>query len=937
MPFRSFVVAAKSEADKPPVEAAGAFLYDKMTDRVDAHGLYKFAKQIIQTDSFCPMKREDLLTKSSGLLARFAFDVRVKNSMGLFDINTIAEDLLIPVFSVVFDCPELKNQNKIQLNFPAIDLGCSKSRTSLQITSDASSSKALKTINKFEEYDLGSDFDRLLIYVLTERQKSYSSKKLVEAASGCSVDFDPERDIIDYQRLSQLLSELPDAKVEAVADILEDFFVAEDISRKFRTELNAFLEVSAQKIEDEKYSRKYIPSVFVETTKTKEEMRYFANPLFFCEKIDDALTAFDLAEYNSVLQLSHLETIDFELATATASPYPSSLPELYARLDTHLDSILRMKELLVGYTDEGNAEQTFSSHDYLSGYWKVFRHSVTLGGWGLVRSLNDIQKMVELAKAKIFLITGMAGQGKTNFICDLVESQFRKFEIPTIFVPARRLNDFPGPNRLLSYIANNRYSPEFGDPHELFKLLNDVAADFGKPFIIAIDGINEVGDLDGFVSELRVFLDALCQYEYVKVVVSCRSEFFDHKFSDLFEPQFSAFLHRVRDLRSKMSDENKRQLLVSYLDHFKIRGRFSSYAESVLQEDLILLRIFCDINEDQEVGFVPDIYKGEIFERYLMTKVQEFSLDQQHEAISTLYQICSKMLSVENFAQISLNGFSNGQRQIIDTLVGEDIVLRREIPPTGLSSLGLSNISFTYDEMRDFLLAHFVTNQLSKDDPDAVTTIFESIKKWPIYEGFFRYAYILARKEANGHVKDLCEKSNDFPNHYLNNLSLLSPEIQSEMDVSWVREHLRNPATDQDLRNLSWFLFRKRVLTDPLNIQILLDHLLSLDDVGLEAWVKAVFSLPGDYRGEEWQDRASDSLEYLLHLSHEEQASVGKTALAVFFFFAPYAHWDEREAVKNLFAERQEMPEFAGALEGCAETTSARVRECLAEMTKGVS
>ncbi|MBF9052397.1 SMEK domain-containing protein [Roseobacter sp. HKCCD9010] len=881
------------------------------------------------------MRRQELLTKSSGLLARFAFDVRVKNSMGLFDINTMAEDLLIPVFSLVFDCPDLRNQNKIQMNFPAVDLGCSKSRTSLQITSDASSGKALKTIEKFEEHSLGDEFDRLLVYVLTERQKSYSSKKLVDAASGCPIDFNPERDIIDYKDLSHLLSELPDPKLEAVANILESFFAAEDTSRKFRTELNEFLEVSSQKIEDEKRSKKYIPSVFVETTKTKEEMRYFGNPLFFCEKIDDGLAAFNLVEYNRILQLSHMEPIDFDLAATVASPYPNTIPELFARLETQREAIFQMKAHLLPYTHEGKAEKTFGSHDYLSGYWEVFRHSLTYGGMGLVRSLEDIQKRVELANAKIFLITGMAGQGKTNFICDLVENQFRKFEVPTIFIPARRLNDYPGPNRLLSYIANNRYSPEFGDPHELLQLLNAVAADFGKPFIIAIDGINEVGDLDGFVSELRVFLEALCQYDYIKVIISCRSEFFDHKFSGLFEPQFSEFLHRVPDLRSKMSDENKLQLLAAYLGHFKIRGHLSNYAKRVLQDDLILLRIFCDINEDRELGFVPDIYKGEIFERYLMIKVKEFPKDKQQEAISTLYQVCAKMLSMEDFAQIALDGFSAEQRQTIDSFVGEDIILRREVPPTGLSSLGLSNISFTYDEMRDFLLAHFVISQLSKNDPDAVTNIFGDIKKWPIYEGFFRYAYILARKEHDDHVMALCEANDDFLTHYLNNLSVLSPEIQSETDVLRVREALIRPASDRDLRRMFWFLFRKRVLTDPLNIQLLLDHLADLDDPQLEAFVKAAFSRTESYRDDEWRDQVSSLLSSLLSLSLEEQIGVGDAALAVSLFSVPFARWDEREAVKNLFSQNLGTPEFSSALDRCANAVSLCVKECLAEVADG--
>jgi hypothetical protein len=295
------------------------------------------------------------------------------------------------------------------------------------------------------------------------------------------------------------------------------------------------------------------------------------------------------------------------------------------------------------------------------------------------------------------------------------------------------------------------------------------------------------------------------------------------------------------------------------------------------------------------------------------------------------------MVSIKNFAQIALNGFSDEQRQIIDTFVGEDIVLRREVPPAGLSSLGLSNISFTYDEMRDFLLAHFVIHQLSKDDPDAVTAMFDNIKKWPIYEGFFRYAYILARKEVNDHVTALCEANDDFQSHYLNNLPLLSPDIQSETDVSTIRELLAKPASDRNLRRLFRFLFRKRVLSDPLNIQLLLDHLAALKDTGLEAFARGAFSSSGGYRDDEWRDQVGNLLKSLLSLSREQQIGVGEAALAVSLFFTPFARWDEREAVKNLFSERFEVPEFSCALERCAKTVSELVSECLVEITQVAS
>ena len=113
------------------------------------------------------MNRLELLERSKTLLARFAYEVRVANAMGQFDINSLAEDFLIPIFEQVFSCPNLQNLNRIQTNFPAIDLGCTTSKISIQVTSDASSSKISETLEKFEAHKLTEDFDCLYVYVIT--------------------------------------------------------------------------------------------------------------------------------------------------------------------------------------------------------------------------------------------------------------------------------------------------------------------------------------------------------------------------------------------------------------------------------------------------------------------------------------------------------------------------------------------------------------------------------------------------------------------------------------------------------------------------------------------------------------------------------------------------------------------------------------------------
>jgi len=852
--------------------------------------------------------------------------------MGLFDINTVAEDFLIPIFAIAFNCPDLCNQNRIQMNFPAVDLGCKTSRTSIQITSDSSSNKVLETLEKFESHGLGSDFDRLYVYVITERQKSYTSQKLAVAMNSLSIEFDPSSDILDFQDLAKMLSELTNEQLEHINDHLEKEFTKTDANLQFRSNLEAFLAVSQQKIEEEKRTKKYIPSVFVEISETKEEMRYFANPMFFYRKIDDDLRRIDLTHFNELLGMAKIEPVAGNFREIATLEAPKSLSELRARLVQQSTALEAIQKHVSPFSWYGDSAERFAPSGDLPGYWEVFRISIQSNGNGVFRSVEEVSKKIGIAQAKIFLVTGMAGQGKTNFLCDLIENQFRAFEVPTIFIPARSLNDYPGPNRILSYIRNNRFAPNAPDLHDLFTLLNNVAEECQKPFVITIDGINEVGDLDGFVSELRVFLEALCQYDFVKIAITCRNEFFDHKFARVFEPQFSVHLYRVKDLRSEMSDNNKSRLLGAYLRHFQITASFSRNATEFLENDFILLRIFCELHEGKKIGYVPDIYKGDIFEGYLTKKINEFRTPLKQKALNSLYKICTRMLDKENFSQIPVEGFDDPERQIIEQLIGEDIILRREVPSTGLASLGIENISFTYDELRDFLLAYYTVAELAESQPAQVVTIFEKIPEWPIYEGFFRYVYVLARKHNNERILALCEASNDFGKHYLNNLPLLSANIQTHEDVVRVKAVLKDSTVERDIRHVAWFLFRKREDSDNLNIRILLDHVSSLDDEESERFFRVMFSSSSGFQDSNWRDSLSLLLNSLKELGEDQKLGLGVPALAFALHFAPYARWDEREATLNFFAKFQHTQEVGSAIEACNNTASVKVQRFLKEI-----
>ena len=190
------------------------------------------------------MKKLEYNQKLFDLLGRLAHAVKSSNNTGYFDINTLSEDILIPIMSLAFSCPDLKNQNKIRMNYPAVDLGCSASRISIQVTSNASSRKIADTLQKFKSHNMEQNFEKLYIYVITEKQKKYASKALDRKIADLPIAFDKSQNIIDYRDIPQLLEDLDNKKIMRACEVLESAFSASEVSDEFQQHLDKFLKIS---------------------------------------------------------------------------------------------------------------------------------------------------------------------------------------------------------------------------------------------------------------------------------------------------------------------------------------------------------------------------------------------------------------------------------------------------------------------------------------------------------------------------------------------------------------------------------------------------------------------------------------------------------------------------------------------------------------------
>ena len=143
------------------------------------------------------------------------------------DIKLVSETVLIPILGAVYGFNNLRNLNYNDDNYPGIDLGDDKARVAIQVTSTPSIEKIKETLQKFLDHDLHKKYDRIIIYILTERQKSYSRNALTEIIKD-RFSFDIDKDILDYTDILYEVSFFDVKKAGKLYDILNANFKLTD-------------------------------------------------------------------------------------------------------------------------------------------------------------------------------------------------------------------------------------------------------------------------------------------------------------------------------------------------------------------------------------------------------------------------------------------------------------------------------------------------------------------------------------------------------------------------------------------------------------------------------------------------------------------------------------------------------------------------------------
>lgn len=115
-------------------------------------------------------QRDITIRKINEWLSRLQNFVTLNGVAGKSDFSGSAEDFFCDVINKIYNL-ELINLNLEEFNFPAIDLGDKAAKICYQVTAVGSSAKLKHTIEKFKKYQLGKDYNHLVMLIISGAQK----------------------------------------------------------------------------------------------------------------------------------------------------------------------------------------------------------------------------------------------------------------------------------------------------------------------------------------------------------------------------------------------------------------------------------------------------------------------------------------------------------------------------------------------------------------------------------------------------------------------------------------------------------------------------------------------------------------------------------------------------------------------------------------------
>ena len=626
-------------------------------------------------------------------------------------------------------------------------------------------------------------------------------------------------------------------------------------------DINSLLAHQSQRqLEYEKHSRKYIPDIFIETRETKNLVRTFAHPTLFFRRTLDSLGRINIPSSNRFLTKAGLPPLLFPDLHGYYSK--KTLDDVNTAASQLSEQLSEATEVLEKYRAESKGEQKL--FPIKAGCEPFYEENKYMFEWGfgLSHRLSDQLNELKAAQARVCILTGRAGQGKTNLVCDFVENFLVKHGIPCAYLSVRKISSIQTPElgEVIQRLIFDGATQSFSDAA---KLLSAHASKLNKPFVLIIDGLNEHHRISEFSAQLELFIETVIEYPHLKLLLTCRSEFFQQRFGNLLKAPLDAHTFMLEAHERQRDEERYEEMQQGYFAFFNIQSELvSEQVIESLKSDILLLRFFCEAYGargkpvDYQQPQIDNVYREQIFRIYLEEKLGTADIFMQRvggklnpkgtrgDLVAILERAVKHMLETWQFSDVPISVIPSNLNEALYALLGEELVLRRDAPSgPSVFSPSEETINFTFDEFRDYLLAQYlrycvyVTNEsvfkeyIARNDP----------KDSQIIEGIKKFLFYTSRHKDNVAFWDFYRKQPWYTDVYGYEVFNIDIKLLRAEDCDSITAILQAGGEDARMvaRKLAVLWHSKR--HPLLNLDLLLSFVTKSDDLQFENLVMANF------------------------------------------------------------------------------------------------
>jgi len=512
---------------------------------------------------------------------------------------------------------------------------------------------------------------------------------------------------------------------------------------------------SCCRVEENKKSRKYIPNIFVEEKSYKEQLRYFSDPYLFVKKAIHDFKRIDFSAINRYL-----------IAIARPEMNFSGLPDEFSPDELETVTIMILHSLsyaidMLKMSSERGEKIDVSIERYFNDK-SVFNNS-------LRHYLENLRMLVEFAGLRYLLLTKRAGQGKTNLLCDFTENFLLKKGYCVWYFNAYELREDPLNVLWRRLSIHGEYDPTYAG-----QVLEHAWKRTGRPVVVVIDGLNENTAIPDFGDCIYDFLEKCGALPYLKVIMTTRKELLEERFDRLLrESEKTTFRHI--DMESS-DDEFKERIFGGYLHFFDVEIRWQTLMRrtfSILTNDVLLLRFFCEVNEHKRQLYMYDVYKYAVFEQYLVKKAQEYQrqfkdvVDSKELFYSLLDHICEHMINNKEYFNVPLSAFDLNQQKLLKQMLENDVIFKgEELIENGILERNSVVISFTFDEFRDFCLTNYLLSHYFRCEDFLNFWKPMQEENQTIREGVQKYIFYLSKTKYRNKLQWLVKRLPEYKSLY---------------------------------------------------------------------------------------------------------------------------------------------------------------------------